>query len=233
YEKLELDIISEFLDKNMTEFDIALDVGANIGNHTVRFLAPKFEKVYCYEPNEVAFNLLSVNTNMLSNVFCFKFGLSEKSAELNFKENKTNIGASFIISDNILNISNDVYKKVQVRSLDDENIKGKVSLIKLDIEGHEIYFLKGAAETIKRNKPTILFEEGLIDESGSSAVIEYLRDFNYEFYTVSENFYFGDSKFQRLARYLLQDSFGIKAKIMKTEKFSKRFHHLIIAKPKD
>ncbi|MDA8575413.1 FkbM family methyltransferase [Alphaproteobacteria bacterium] len=108
-----------------------------------------------------------------------------------------------------------------------------VSLIKLDIEGHEIYFLKGATATIKRDKPTILFEEGLIDESSSSVVINYLRDLNYEFFTVSENFYFGDSNFQRLARYLLQDIFGIKARIVKTEKFSKRFHHLIIAKPKD
>ncbi len=233
YEKLELDIISEFLDKNMTKFNIALDVGANIGNYTVRFLAPKFEKVYCYEPNKVAFDLLSINTIPLSNVVYFKFGLSEKSAELNLKENKTNIGASLIISNNSSNSSDDVYKKIQVRSLEDENVNGPVSLIKLDIEGHEIYFLKGAAATIKRDKPTILFEEGLIDESGSSVVIDYLRDLNYEFFTVSENFYFGDSKIQRLARYLLQDIFGIKARIVKTEKFSKRFHHLIIAKPKD
>ena len=55
----------------MTKFDIALDVGANIGNHTVRFSAPKFEKVYCYEPNKVAFYLLSINTKPLSNVVCF------------------------------------------------------------------------------------------------------------------------------------------------------------------
>jgi len=88
YEKLELDVISEFLDKNLTRFDIALDVGANIGNHTVRFLAPKFEKVYCYEPNDVVFDLLSINTKSLSNVICFNFGLSDKNTKLNFKKLK-------------------------------------------------------------------------------------------------------------------------------------------------
>ena len=120
-----------------------------------------------------------------------------------------------------------------MRILDDENIKGTVGLIKVDIEGHEICFLRGAVETIKRDKPTILFEEALINENGSSEVIDYLKGLEYEFFTISENFFFGDSKFQRLARYLLQDLFGIKVKIVKTEKFSRRFHHLIIATPKD
>ena len=233
YEKLELEVISEFLDKNMKEFDIALDVGANIGNHTVRLLASKFDKVYCYEPNEVVFDLLSVNTKPLGNVVCHNFGLSDKNTEVNFKENKTNIGASFITSSKSSDSSDDVYKRVQVRILDDENIIGTVGLIKVDIEGHEIFFLKGATETIKRDKPTILFEEALINENGSSEVIDYLKGLEYEFFTISENFFFGDSKFQRLARYLLQDLFGIKVKIVKTEKFGRRFHHLIIAKPKD
>ena len=233
YEKLELDIISEFLDKKMKKFDIALDVGANIGNHTVRLFAKKFDKVYCYEPNEVVFDLLSVNTKSLSNVVCFKFGLSDRNAELDFKENKTNIGASFITQNKISHSSDGVYKKVQVRLLDEEQINGTVNLIKVDIEGHEICFLKGAVETITRDKPIILFEEGLINENGGPEVIDYLRDLEYEFFTINENFYFGDSKIRRLARYLFQDFLGIKVKIVKTEKFNKRFYHLIIATPKD
>ena len=103
----------------------------------------------------------------------------------------------------------------------------------MDIEGHEIYFLKGAVKTIKRDKPTILFEEGIIDANGSSEVIEYLRGLNYEFFTINENFNFGDSLIQRLVRYMLQDVFGIKVRILKTERFSKSFYHLIIAKPKN
>jgi FkbM family methyltransferase len=168
YEKLELDVIDEFIDKNMTQFDIALDVGANIGNHTLRFLAPKFRKVYCYEPNEDIFDLLSLNTKSLSNTVCFNFGLSDKNAEVTLQEIKTNIGASFITTPKNSNNLSDIYKKVKVHALDDEDIEGTVSLIKVDIEKHEIYFLKGAVETIKRDKPTILFEEGEIDENGFS-----------------------------------------------------------------
>ncbi len=37
----------------------------------------------------------------------------------------------------------------------------KIDLIKIDVEGGELLVLEGAQETIKRNKPVIIFEHGL------------------------------------------------------------------------
>jgi FkbM family methyltransferase len=178
------------------------------------------------------FDLLLLNTKSLDNILCFNYGLSDKAAEVIFKENKTNIGSSFIANLENSNYDKDQYKIVQVRALDDEALKCKVSLIKVDIEGHEIRFLKGASNTIKKDKPVILFEEAVINDRGSSEVIEYLGKLDYEFYILVENFYFGDTKIKRLLRFALQDVFGIKVKIVKVRKFRKRFYHLIIALPK-
>ena len=61
-------------------------------------------------------------------------------------------------------------------------------------------------------------------------MIDFLKDFNYEFYILEENFYFGEGKFFKLLKYLLQDIFGTKIKLKKIIKFKKRFYHLIFAK---
>lgn len=37
----------------------------------------------------------------------------------------------------------------------------KISLIKIDVEGHELSALKGMSKTILENKPLILFEQHL------------------------------------------------------------------------
>lgn len=231
YEKIELETIERFLNENFSEFDIALDVGANIGNHTVRLLARQFTKVYCYEPNQTVFDLLSINTKSLSNVTCRNYGLSDEDKILFFRENKTNLGASFITEREDIKSPDTEYKEIEVRTLDGEKLEGKVNLIKVDIEGHEFNFLKGSESLLMRDKPIILFEEALIDDEGSSKAICLLKSLNYEFYTLNENFYFGNTKLLKLITYLLQDIFGIRVSLVKTEIFKKRFYHSIIAVP--
>jgi FkbM family methyltransferase len=52
--------------------------------------------------------------------------------------------------------------QVKIAPLDsvlDKNIK--IDLIKIDVEGGELLVLEGAQESIKRNKPVIIFEHGL------------------------------------------------------------------------
>ena len=44
-----------------------------------------------------------------------------------------------------------------MKPLDSYNFKN-ISIMKIDVEGHEIAVLEGALNTIKRNKPKILIE---------------------------------------------------------------------------
>jgi hypothetical protein len=43
----------------------------------------------------------------------------------------------------------------------DSIVTGRVSMIKIDVEGAELLVFRGAKETIARNKPVIVFEHGL------------------------------------------------------------------------
>ena len=76
YEKKQLDIIKPFLYRN-----IFIDIGSNLGNHTLYF-NKYFNEIYSFEPHPITFKLLEINTNHKSNVKVFNFGSSEKEKKL-------------------------------------------------------------------------------------------------------------------------------------------------------
>ena len=68
--------------KNLkTSETICLDIGANLGNHTL-FFAKFFDKVLSFEPHPETFELLKFNTRKLKNVSIFQFGLSNKDDDM-------------------------------------------------------------------------------------------------------------------------------------------------------
>ena len=135
---------------------VILDIGANIGNHSLywaAFLKPK--KIYAFEPIPEIFSTL------------------QKNIELNLFENTiraVNIGLSDIDSNaeishyNPGNICETSIKKakngnLKVKKLDNIDIKeGRIDLVKIDVEGHEKLVLDGAKETIQKYKPIIFIE---------------------------------------------------------------------------
>ena len=125
--------------------------------------------------------------------------------------------------------------KVKVKRLDQlENIiHSDVSLIKLDVEGHELSVLKGAETLIMKSKPIILFEH-LSDEinEGTSPVIKDLLSKGYEMYVLGNNFYFGPSIIGKSISFLLRSIFGHQKSISRVKFFEKRFYEMVIALPK-
>ena len=65
YEREELDILFDFLAPLDVEFknSLALDIGANIGNHAMYF-SDHFQRVIAFEPNDDVFYLLKFNGSM-------------------------------------------------------------------------------------------------------------------------------------------------------------------------
>jgi hypothetical protein len=59
----------------------------------------------------------------------------------------------------------------------DDIYKGRVSLIKIDVEGHELEVLKGAENTIKKYMPTLLIE---IFDFENNEVPKYLKSLGYD-----------------------------------------------------
>jgi FkbM family methyltransferase len=138
-----------------------VDVGANIGCHTISYANMNPEcKVWAFEPQEKTFGILSRNVarNSLSDrVEIYKCGLGHKEAlttlnsldkvwDANMQgHNKGGIGIG------------EGGETIKVRTLDSLNLPG-LDFMKIDVEGAEGLVLQGASETIKKYKPVIFFE---------------------------------------------------------------------------
>jgi FkbM family methyltransferase len=132
-----------------------LDIGANIGNHTVFYALHGAARVYPFEPNPRANALLrkSVAANGIKNVDMthLECGVGDAATTLRVQSpNPNNLGKT------ILGESGDV--EVPIRPLDDMPVEGRISLVKIDVEGMELAVLRGSERTIGHHRPVIAIE---------------------------------------------------------------------------
>lgn len=153
--------ISKILYDNARPNTNVIDIGAFIGTHTMALsdISKKGNgKVYSFEPQPWAcLNIKeSLKKNKIKNVKVYNIALSDKIGNIQFCSDST--GGSSICTERSkkLNSWNNVYN-VKMKPLDNYNFKN-VSIIKIDVEGHELSVLNGAINTIKLNKPKILIE---------------------------------------------------------------------------
>lgn len=132
-----------------------LDIGANIGNHTLFFFFEcGIKKAYCFEPIDSTFNILkhNIDINALTrNVTLVNSAVGEAkgTATMSFYD-KTNIGSTQIALDKTGDIP--------VVSIDSMHIEDDVKLVKIDVEGFEKGVIDGCRETLSRCKPYIMIE---------------------------------------------------------------------------
>ena len=239
YENEILTLIEKLIKETFSDskFKTALDIGANIGNHSL-FFSQYFSSVYAFEPNPVTYELLKINSTYVSkikNIIPYCYGLSDKTKNVTLKVNPNNIGNSKIVfEDNLrVNYSNQITIKVEkadnLSFLKDSNI----GLIKIDVEGHEFFVLKGAEEIIRNNKPIIIFEQ-LAEEifNGTSKSISFLSRIEYEFYTLKKRFDFGQGKVSKFLSLIFGLIFGQQLSLVSTENFKKKYYSTIVAIPK-
>ncbi len=157
YEKDSLAFINQILAR-MNQ-PVVLDIGANIGNHTLSF-ANRAGKVFAFEPVPTVFALLAQNVeqNALQNVEIANIALSNcnEQAQL-FMATDGNVGASSFDKRTEQVEPVTVTKRVGdewVRELELEQI----DLLKIDVEGHELFVLLGLEQTIRRHRPFIMME---------------------------------------------------------------------------
>jgi FkbM family methyltransferase len=158
----------------------ALDLGANIGNHSL-FFSGYFNEVHAFEPNPRTFKALSLNAELVDNVICHQVGLSNLTATAHFRVNPSNLGASRIVSS-----PEPGAIEIKLVSLDSV-VSGAadIKLIKVDVEGHDYAALVGAEETIAIHKPLILFEQLAEDPaSNESATLALLKAYGYRKFAV-------------------------------------------------
>lgn len=180
FEAKELEILMKWLEEKKFDKGTVLDIGANIGNHSI-FFSNYFEKVFSYEPHPMTFKILELNATKKENISCFNFGLSDTETSATIFVSGDHYGlARLFAKENSGFVAEK--QQVQIKMLDThEALKNeKIGLIKIDVEGHEIFALKGAKKLIEREKPVIVFEQHQGEfKNGSTAVIELLKSMDY------------------------------------------------------
>lgn len=134
--------------KYVTDFNIAVDVGANVGLWA-KPLSKKFNRVFAYEPLEQVYICLERNVNP-SKVYINKFALGSTNSKVNMVYDHINTGGSYV--------SEVGTGSIDIKRMDDLNLP-KFGLLKIDCERHELEVLKGAMDTILKYKPIIVCEQ--------------------------------------------------------------------------
>ena len=93
YELEELKVLFQFLEpiKDQLITGTALDVGANIGNHSLYF-SIYFNEVHAFEPSPDIFYLLKFNTKSKKNIYPQMLGIGDKQGSFKLIENEMNMG---------------------------------------------------------------------------------------------------------------------------------------------
>lgn len=134
---------------------IALDIGANIGlySHVLARLCPRVE---AFEPQPSCLETLEAFAAG-RNIGVHAIALSDGDGTLTLNIPETGGEASGLASFRVPATGATRRLEVPVRRLDSYGFTN-VGFIKIDVEGHEFETLKGAEETILREKPVLMVE---------------------------------------------------------------------------
>lgn len=154
FEKFIVTFIRHFIHPNKN----IIDLGANIGTHSIIYSNYTSGNVYSFEPQQNVFDILNKNVelNNCKNVITYNFGGSNVNKDFYMNacyEEKDNQGA-FRIDENLNEITG---LKIKCRIIDELNITN-VSYMKIDVEGHEYEALLGLTELLTRDHPTLMIE---------------------------------------------------------------------------
>lgn len=197
----EPEVLSIFT-KHINNDACVIDIGANIGHHTIFLSKCVGEKgeIHCFEPIPEMVDRIKENItiNKIKNIHVHNCALGNKRDRAAFFiDNNQDIGSSSLIKhrDKMQQID------VEIFTLDSFNFK-KVDFIKIDVEGYEYNVFLGAQNTILKNKPKILFEYSPVfyeklDKTHSKKIIDFLIQMEYKIFII-ENKLIEVSNFEEL-----------------------------------
>lgn len=143
---------------------VCLQAGGAIGAWP-KYFSRMFEQVYTFEPYPPSFHCLTVNVPEL-NVYKFNAALGEKRGlvYMDFPEHrqrsetgKENIGGFRCFRSDRADLTMELANIPTLR-IDDLELP-VLDLLYLDLEGYELFALRGGIQTIARCRPTIVMED--------------------------------------------------------------------------
>ncbi|MGP9632701.1 FkbM family methyltransferase [Halomonas sp. AOP43-A1-21] len=165
----------EAMSIGLNPMDLVLDIGANIGNHTLYLACILGCQVRAYEPNERLHQPLNNSVKLngiteLVQVLPYGVGKTPSKAKLSGL-NESNLGAQSLEL-----LSNDSIG-IDVVRLDDQIFETPVAAIKIDVEGMELAVLEGAESLIQKDQPLLVVES--VDVAHYDALQNFIKKNNY------------------------------------------------------
>lgn len=176
---------------------IALDIGANVGVHSVLLadLVGANGKVLAFEPQRIIYYMLAGNVaiNSKSNVYCYHNAVAEARQSLQIPSFDCGKSMSFgsvefggvqteWIGQHPAATSTDAVEAIAIDYLGLEI----ADFIKIDVEGMELRALAGAQDTIDRCRPIVLVE---YLKSDSAQMIAWFKARDFRIYSgVGDNY---------------------------------------------
>jgi FkbM family methyltransferase len=175
---------------------VAVEVGANLGTHTLvlaRSAGPA-GFVYAYEPQRVVFQCLCANlaVNSTMNVDARHAAVGSEAGFVLMPDIDYGREANFgSVSANAFSEG----RKVRRVRLDDDLELGRLDLLKIDVEGMESEVIAGGTQLIERLRPVLYVENDRVEHS--EALIRQIMQLDYRLYwhlppLFNEDNYFGE-----------------------------------------
>ncbi|WP_409523329.1 FkbM family methyltransferase [Nitrincola sp. MINF-07-Sa-05] len=136
--------------------ELVLDIGANIGNHSMYLSAVAGCRVFAFEPNVELYKAFveSVENNgLVGLITVHQKGIGAASGKAHFANHTPdNLGGQS------LTVDGSEASDITVVSLDSFGINDTVRAVKVDVEGMELEVLRGARQLLSRDKPHLFVE---------------------------------------------------------------------------
>jgi FkbM family methyltransferase len=174
--------IIKIMEKHIAKNAVCIDVGANIGHHTILMshFVGKHGHVHAYEPIPAMREQMqrSFDANNIHNITIHDVALSDSKGEMQLYLRKGNIGASSLVEG--IDTSGITVRVIPL----DMEYQGTVDFMKIDVEGYEYHVLMGGKALIEKHRPVIIFEWSPVyyrihDESHAKNILQFFLDMNY------------------------------------------------------
>lgn len=190
-----LDLVDKFLKPDTT----FLDIGANIGTIT-QPIALKWKssgvEVHSFEASKRICKNLNSNIilNNITNVISYNLAVTNFDGTLTFyevDEDSDNNGLSSTFDNaDIVDAQENEVQAIKIDSISDQ-FKKPISVIKIDVQGAELNVLKGSLQTIKRDRPMVIFEHEDRYHKNSvevkKEIIHFFNSLHYKIYRIDSD----------------------------------------------
>lgn len=173
---------TRLMENIVKEDSICVDIGANIGYYVLlESLKATKGRVYAIEPVQGNYNILRKNIfiNHCKNVDTYKYAIGDHKGEVEMvvpdKKNLSYIPHDLPQREHALFGTNIEHEKVPLTTLDEFCLKNGVTpdLVRMDVEGHEIYIIQGMTRTLERmRKGSWIFIEMHLTPLGHDGINE-------------------------------------------------------------